>query len=741
MSSGGDGIKNYFCYLYFIHYDAGTHFTGMNYPFGENIIFTDNMPALAWAIARIKTFFPGIVNYGLVLMHSTFIISYFLCSVFIYKILRLFNVKGWWGPVSAVFIAYFSPQFFRLFGHFSLSLVCFFPMMIYWLMQYERKRASKYLLYIFLLIILFTFLHVYYVAFGLVLSCAYGLTFLVTDRMSFKKKLLYTISVIVPALASIFIFKLFLRITDPVTDRPSAPLGVFDGHTTLADILTCDYNFLGFNIFSLLLKTAARNTEGYSYPGLVTLLICIFLLYRITKSIVIKIGKGRKIPAHPVRGYRTWLIVAFLILVFAMGIPFVWGLEFLTDYLSVFKQFRSIGRFSWIFYYLMMIYASIFLYRFFKWLRRKEYTKLSYALMVIVFAIWFIEWNGYAQDVRDVCKNARANYTHFYSHDNTSWPDWLEQKGYTADKFQGVIGLTYIHIGSEKVSAQDGNNNAIFYGAQIACQTGLKMIDVMMSRTSWSQTFDNLRMIDGPLTPKPIVDKFSEKPFLLFVAPPTPLTPGEQNLVDHAVFIGKKDDIALYSLDVKAMVKAETEYRDSIKNVVAGIPHQEGLLDSVAGFTYCNHFDQYSYNKPFTSKGAYPAPAEEGKLLTSFPITHPTNDSLFVASAWFLSYKDQPNMAYLVYKQYDSSGALLTEGDVLSGRSTYALPDWFKGERIIYIHPKAVKMEWYVQGSSKNFIALDELLIYPAHSLYFYKTANRGIILNNRPSFLPDEQK
>src|SRR5688572_29704496 len=79
MSLKGDGIKNYFCYLYFIHYDQGTHFTGMNYPFGENILFTDNMPALAWAIATLKTWFPGIVNYSLVLMHSTFLISYFLC--------------------------------------------------------------------------------------------------------------------------------------------------------------------------------------------------------------------------------------------------------------------------------------------------------------------------------------------------------------------------------------------------------------------------------------------------------------------------------------------------------------------------------------------------------------------------------------------------------------------------------------------------------------------------------------
>ncbi len=740
MSSGGDGVKNYFCYLYFIRYDAGTHFTGMNYPFGENIIFTDNMPALAWTIAKIKTIFPGIVNYGLVLMHSTFIISYFLCTVFIYKILRLFNVKGWWGPASAVFIAYFSPQFFRLFGHFSLSLVCFFPMMIYWLMQYERKRALKYVVYIFLLTTLFSFLHVYYLAFSLVLCASYCFAYL-TKKGSLKKKITYIIPVLVAIGASVFIFKLYLKITDPVTDRPIHPLGFLDTYTSLYEILTSDYNFIGFNLFAHILKKAAKGTEGYCYPGLISLIVSAYLLYRILKSVIVGLAKKKKIPIHPIRGYRRWLIVMLIALLFSMGAPFTWGLDFLADYVSIFRQFRSLGRFSWIFYYLISIYTCIFLYRLFCRMHLKGYRKLYFATVVIILAVWFIEWNGYAQDVRQECRNAKANYDNFYSRNTTSWTQWMKEKGTAPQNFQGIIGLSYMHIGSEKTGVQENAGAVMYTGAQIACETGLPMMDVMMSRTSWSQTFANLRMIDGPLTPKPIVNKFNEKAFLIFVTPQIPLTPGEQNLVDHAVFIGKKDDIDLYSLDVKAMVKAETEYRDSIKNVVAGIPQKEGLLDTVAAFTYCNHFDQYSYDKPFAGKGAYPAAAEEGKLLASFPITHPTNDSLFVASAWFLSHKDQPNMVYLVYKQYDSNDSLVAGGDIPSGQSKYALPDWFKGEKVIYIHPKAVKMEWYVQGSSKNFIAIDELLIYPAHSLYFYKTANRGIILNNRPSFLPGEQK
>ena len=42
LSEGGDGSKNYFTYLYHILYEKGWHFTGMNYPWGEHISFTDN---------------------------------------------------------------------------------------------------------------------------------------------------------------------------------------------------------------------------------------------------------------------------------------------------------------------------------------------------------------------------------------------------------------------------------------------------------------------------------------------------------------------------------------------------------------------------------------------------------------------------------------------------------------------------------------------------------------------------
>jgi len=41
LSMEGDAPKNYFTFLYHSLYGDGAWFAGMNYPFGEHIVFTD----------------------------------------------------------------------------------------------------------------------------------------------------------------------------------------------------------------------------------------------------------------------------------------------------------------------------------------------------------------------------------------------------------------------------------------------------------------------------------------------------------------------------------------------------------------------------------------------------------------------------------------------------------------------------------------------------------------------------
>ncbi len=738
LTIGGDGLKNYFCYLYYIKYDQGTHFTGMNYPFGENILFTDNIPALAWTINHLKGWFPQIAEHSLMILHSTFLIGYWLCSWFLYKILRRYGLKGWWAVCSAIFITYFSPQFFRIFGHFSLSLTCFFPMIIYWFMCYRQSRKSKYLFFFFLLTTLFTFLHVYYLAFSLIFACAFSFAYVVTQRVGWKEKCKVIIPPLICAIAAVVAFKGYLLLTDRVTDRPATPYGFLNGATTGPDILTSDYNFIGTNALSWLFGKASSASEGYAYLGFVAILACIFLLYRIIVSIVRRLRKTR-VPTHPVRSYRLWLVTAVIMLLFGMGVPFVWGLDFLLDYISVLKQFRSLGRFSWAFYYLMAVYASIFLYRLFRHWRRQGYHKLQISAVVVVIVVFLIEWNGYGQRIRIDCAHVQENYQRFMVENGTSWRTWLKEKGYTPASFQGIIGLPYTHIGSDRVTAQEDLDNVIFYGATLAFATGLKMTDVMMSRTSWSQTFALMRLVDGPFTPKPVVDSLGDKPFLVFVNQTIPLTPGEKALTRDAVYIGKKEALEVYALDLKAMVRRDLHDADSIRMLAGRLLPPEGLIgDTVSNvFTYSDHFDKGGYKEPFAGKGAMPAVDTTDQLVAVIPVKGSLQDSLYSFSAWLRCSDKVTDMPYVLFRTYDKQDVQLSEGDFVANRSTYTIKDWYKAEKVISLQRQTATIKLWIKGSRKNYLALDELLLYPVSHIYFYKADPHMLLLNNRPQSLP----
>lgn len=56
----GDGYKNYYTLAYYLQNDQGSHFSGMNYPYGENILFTDNQPAMAFILKGLSAVYPGI---------------------------------------------------------------------------------------------------------------------------------------------------------------------------------------------------------------------------------------------------------------------------------------------------------------------------------------------------------------------------------------------------------------------------------------------------------------------------------------------------------------------------------------------------------------------------------------------------------------------------------------------------------------------------------------------------------
>ena len=66
-------------------------------------------------------------------------------------------------------------------------------------------------------------------------------------------------------------------------------------------------------------------------------------------------------------GIITLLLSSIVLLLISFGLPFVIkGMEGFLSWTGPFRQFRSVGRFSWVFYYSIHLVLAISIYRFFK---------------------------------------------------------------------------------------------------------------------------------------------------------------------------------------------------------------------------------------------------------------------------------------------------------------------------------------------------------------------------------------
>lgn len=155
ISVNGDGGKNLFTFLYHVLNSKGLHFTGMNYPYGEHIVFTDGQPLLSVALGYV----PGITApQAMAVMWLAIAAGCVLSIVYLYRTLAYFRVMPPLALLFAVLIGLLSPQVLRLDGHYGLSYMFVVPMLFYFTLQYHATAKRRYALYILLLGICAVFL-------------------------------------------------------------------------------------------------------------------------------------------------------------------------------------------------------------------------------------------------------------------------------------------------------------------------------------------------------------------------------------------------------------------------------------------------------------------------------------------------------------------------------------------------------------------------------------------------------
>lgn len=724
---GGDAIKNTFTYIYHSTLGSGYWFDGMNYPYGEHILYTDGQPVLSVLLASIGgiTAEQALAVYWILLG-----LSYVLSIVYVYRILLHFKVPPFWAIVFAGVICICTPQILRLKGHYALAYPCVIPMIFYWTIRYHERSQWRYCFYFFVMGCIAAFLHPYYAALMLVWTTFYvlGYFFLVKDEL--VKKIEHSAWLFTSVILVLGVIGVVMKITDPIRDRPATPFYTLHETCTQAKhIVTSVYSPV-WNTFekSENYHMVSSGGEGYAYVGLVVILVGgISLLVTLIKSVQ---QKKLRVVGDQYGFSPVWLFTAFAALLFSMGIPFKWHMEWIMQYMSIFKQFRSLGRFSWIFYYVITIYAVVLLYHLSAGMKSWKKYVLGYSLLLLSLGLWGYEASGYVKFTRDLSLKAEYYYGVVYTPKEQGWEAFLNEHHFSGNDFQAILIIPYFHIGTEKLWVGDPDWK-IMLSAKAALQLHLPVIDVMMSRSSWSQAMAQVKIDGGPFTDKPILrDIKSRKPFLLMHFEEDSLNVDQKYLLQASEPIGHFSQCHVYACYPDRLAANDKKYADSVAAILPFMKQGDTVIN-ISATSFINHFDEKAGKHLFGTGGA-PAEDKDSTELVTIPVASVVGKELYEFSCWFMLGNQDFRSPYITLHLLDEHGAVVTECDAVTNKSVDNHGMWFRCSKYFRIPANIRSVRCRLRNIPKpTYIAMDELVLRQADALIISKGRDGTVMVNN----------
>jgi hypothetical protein len=476
-SSDGDGMKNYYTTIYHTIKDRSlTEFSALNYPYQEHCVYTDCQPLLTF-ILKLLPFTHG---YIAGIMHFLMLFSFIITPNILYSIFKLYKVNSFTSFFSALAITLIIPQLDRIGGHFGLSYGCMIPIVVYLISKFILQQKNKTLYQLAVFNCALFLLHPY---FGLGTSIFTFLTLFLNGiklqelRFFFKQ---ITPSV-VGGLVPILFFTLFMKLTDHHTGRTTEPLGMESGVASLESIFVPTFGpFIKF--MERFIKVEHREWEGIAYVGLfpIVMIVTSILLF----PFFIRRSEIKKIVI-------VLFVTGILLLFFSFG-SHIQILKDLKVEINALKQFRSLGRFAWFFYFVAPIFSVIFLHQVLSSIKKQRLQQIA----LVLFPLLFFSFN--IAEGHHYLKNRSANYLHapnVFLKENLSQTEkeliaQLSKLNYTA-----ILPIPYYCIGSE-IYDRDGIETS-YLAMLLSFHCEKPLFGGLLARTSVNEVKNVLDLFNG----------------------------------------------------------------------------------------------------------------------------------------------------------------------------------------------------------------------------------------------------
>jgi hypothetical protein len=488
--------------------------------------------------------FPGITNYSIGILNFLMLLSIVITAILIYLVLRELRIKYLLSVLGALGITLLSPQIFRLGGHYALSYSFFIPLTIYLIILYEKNSNRKLiLLFLSLSILLFYFVHAYLGMISATLLFTYVLVRISSQWIREKKFSFSNHSGLISAsVLPVMIFYLIVKITDIHSGRTTNPWGILEGHADPSTVflpICSPFDPLK----NILFPKLVQNWEGWSYIGIGAI---VMLLFYVVVSLISSI-RSKKLMLD-----KTWIdipvlrnlfIASLLILAFSMFVPFRFHLERMINYFTMIKQFRAIGRFAWVFYFVSNIMLVYVLNMIVKKLVEKKKAIIGNVLMFIVSLLLIYEGTGYQRFV----SSAIVKSPNLFDLSQNSDSFRKDICNIQPQNYQAILPFPFFYIGSGNFGVET-DNHICQLAFMFSYHLKLPIIGSFLSHTSIHESRNIMQLLASNYYNKDYqVDLPNNKPFLL-ICLNRKTSDTENEYIKKAKLLVQREEYSLYEI-------------------------------------------------------------------------------------------------------------------------------------------------------------------------------------------------
>ena len=404
------------------------------------------------------------------------------------------------------------------------------------------------------------------------------------------------------------------------------------------------------------------------------------------------------------------------------------------------KQFRSIGRFAWVFYFITNILAIFIIDKVILHFKEQKRMILANVLIVLVPAIIAFEGISYHYNISQELTKSQ----NLFSLKQSSEVFQEDCREIAKNKYQAIICLPFFHIGSENFG-KSGRDDISKLSFMFSYHLDLPMMNGCLARSSISESKKIMQLLASDFYKKDIeADLKSNKPFLV-ICSNEDLSKGDKNLLNKSKILKKREGYSLYEIDKNSL------FRNSIKEEFIKFNSKKDLLSEKDGFLvsdtnlYFSYIDFDQYHKPPFEKenSCYKGSQRDYNTIFSIKGSELEVAKKYIANFWIYNYGEnygQDCLDGMIFFVKSKAGKEDWIFPIFNARESHEINgNWSLAEATLSDIEKDADYKLVIKGSdrSKLNFYIDHLLFYDSKlDIYRLNSSTKNVYLFHNNNML-----